>query len=157
MRANAPFVGTTRFHDDPMLWMSSIARADTSDKPKSQIKQRRFLTAVGLLAHSIGYLAHTQGVIGVGIPTSQNQDVRLAIWSILELVDAVAKSPALGEFSHEPGGFKTSSHLLYGLDVAKVVGSILRAEERRWGAHKLDASDLSEGWDLMDSADETNS
>jgi hypothetical protein len=147
MRANAPFVGTTRFHDDPMLWMSSIARADTSDKPKSQIKQRRFLTAFGLLAHSIGYLAHTQGVIGVGIPTSQNQDVRLAIWSILELVDAVAKSPALGEFSHEPGGFKTSSHLLY----------ILRAEERRWGTHKLDASDLSEGWDLMDSADETNS
>ena len=155
MRANAPFVGTTRFHDDPMLWMSSIARADTSDKPKSQIKQRRFLTAFGLLAHSVGYLAHTQGVVGVGIPTSQNQDV-LAIWSILELVDAVATSPTLGEFSHDPGGSRTAPHLLYGLDVAKVVGSILRAEERRWGTHKLDASDLSEGWDLMDSADETN-
>jgi hypothetical protein len=154
MRANSPLVGTTRFHDEPMLWMSSIARADTSDKPKSQIKQRRFLTAFGLLAHSVGYLAHTQGVAGVGIPNS-SQDVRLAIWSILELIDAVAKSPRLGEFSHEPGGATTAPHLLYGMDVAKVVGSILRAEERRWGAHKLDASDLSEGWDLMDSADET--
>lgn len=154
MRANSPLVGTTRFHDEPMLWMSSIARADTSDKPKSQIKQRRFLTAFGLLAHSVGYLAHTQGVSGVGIP-NPSSDVRFAIWSILGLIDAIAKSPRLGEFSHEPGGVTTAPHLLYGLDVAKVVGSILRAEERRWGAHKLDASDLSEGWDLMDSADET--
>jgi hypothetical protein len=154
MRANAPLVSTTRFHDEPMLWMSSIARADTSDKPKSQIKHRRFLTAFGLLAHSVGYLAHTQGVIGVGIP-NPSQDVRIAIWSILELIYEVAKSPRLGEFSHEPGGATSAPHLLYGLDVAKVVGSIVRAEERRWGAHKLDASDLSEGWDLMDSADET--
>jgi hypothetical protein len=155
MRANSPLVGTTRFHDEPMLWMSSIARADTSDKPKSQIKQRRFLTAFGLLAHSVGYLAHSQGVIGLGIPNpSQSQDVRLAVWSILELISAVATSARLGEFSHEPGGATTAPHLLYGLDVAKVVGSILRAEEKRWGAHKLDASDLSEGWDLMDSAEE---
>lgn len=135
--------------------MSSIARADTGDRPKSQLKQRRFLTAYGLLAHSIGYLAHTQGVVGVGIPhPSQPEDVKIAIWSILELISSLATSPRLGEFSHEPGGHTTAPHLLYGLDVGQVVGSILRAEERRWGAHRLDASDLSEGWDLVDSAEE---
>jgi hypothetical protein len=155
IRANVPLVSTTRFHDEPVLWMSSIARADTGDKPKSQLKQRRFLTAYGLLAHSIGYLAYTQGVTAVGIPNPDRpDDVEIPIWSILELINALATSPRLGEFSHEPGGHSTAPHLLYGLDVAKVVGSILRAEERRWGSHKLDASDLSEGWDLIDSAEE---
>ena len=158
MKANVPFVSTTRFHDDPILWMSSIARPDTADKPKSQVKQRRFLTAFGLLAHSIGYLAHTQGTIGVGIPHTDQEDRKsssfIPVWSILQLIDAMAASSHLGTFAHDPGGQRTAPHLLYGLDVAKVVGSVVRAEERRWGNHKLDASDLSDGWDLMESADE---
>lgn len=159
IKANVPFVGTTRFHDDPVLWMSSTARADTADKPKSQLKQRRFLTAFGLLANSIGYLAHTQGIVGLGVPQADQLDrsssALIPVWSILQLIDSLAGSPRLGLFAHDPGGERTSPHLLYGLDVAKVVGSVVRAEERRWGNHRLDASDLSEGWDLMESADET--
>lgn len=154
MKANSPFVSTTRFQDEPVLWMSSTARPDTADKPKSQIKQRRFLTALGLLAHSIGYLAHTQGVVGVGIPDDRQPLPPLPVWSLLQMIDAMAQSTQLGTFSHDPGGSRTSPHLLYGLDVAKVVGAIVRAEERRWGVHRLDASDLSDGWDLMESADE---
>ena len=158
VKANAPFVSTTRFQDNPVLWMSSTARSDTADKPKSQMKQRRFLTAFGLLAHSIGYLAHSQGTAGVGIPQSDREDQSpgglIPVWSILQLIHSLASSPDLGSFTHDPGGQRTSPHLLYGLDVAKVVGSVIRAEERRWGNHKLDASDLSDGWDLMESADE---
>lgn len=157
MKANIPFIGTTRFHDEPVLWMSSTARVDTADKPKTQIKHRRFLTAFALLAHSVAYLAHTQGTTGVGIPIdsqpSTAHDARIPVWSILHLIDALAESPLLGGFSHEPGSLRSAPHMLYGLDVVKVVGSIIRSEERRWGSHKLDASDLSEGWDLMESAE----
>lgn len=158
MKANIPLIGTTRFHDEPVLWMSSTTRAETADKPKSQAKHRRFLTAFALLAHSVAYLAHTQGTTGVAIPhdaqPASNDGGMIPVWSVLQLLESIANSQQLGTFSHEPGASRCTCHLLYGLDVAKVVGSVIRLEERRWGVHRLNESDLSEGWDLMESADE---
>lgn len=148
MKANLPFVGTTRFRDKSTLWMASaISKGDTA---RSRAKHRQFLTSFGLLAHSVAYLAYTQGVTRVGIPrdsSSGSEDVIPAA-SVLALLDALTRSPTLGEFSHEPGGIRSSRHLLFGLDVIKVVSSILQAEEARWGV--LGGEDLSEGWDMLD-------
>ncbi|WVQ94346.1 hypothetical protein IAU59_001425 [Kwoniella sp. CBS 9459] len=73
--------------------------------------------------------------------------------SILELIAALSVSPGLGKKTHEPGTSHVLQHLGFGLDVAKVVQSVLSAEEGRWGGKEDEngsGEELSEGWDLLD-------
>ncbi|WVF66733.1 hypothetical protein IAT40_001475 [Kwoniella sp. CBS 6097] len=275
MRANTPFVGTTKWRDRNVLWMSSTASIASKVKTsstgsrdsrksikanppqgsmamatstllsmtsnmslqssklfaaqpqpsitavleKSMNKHRQFLTSFALLSFSVAYLAWSQGVMTVGIldrggdgenlrakdkdrnkdkdkdkedsddenpymfngfskprppsrtqsrqsstptptptPTpsnsnsNSNSSTMISATSILELIAALAGSPGLGRKTHEPGTSHVVQHLGFGLDVAKVVQSVLSAEEGRWGTRKDDGSgeELSEGWDLLD-------
>jgi hypothetical protein len=139
MKPNVPFVGTTRFRDRHMLWMSSRPAAASA---RFRTKHRHFLTSFGLFAHSIAYLAHTQGVPNIGL-----FDGAISPSEVLRLLHEISISPGLGHFSHEPGSVNTSPHLLFGLDVNKVVEAVLQGEEARCGG--LEGEELSEGWDLV--------
>lgn len=141
MRPNQPFTSTTKFREKNVLWMSST---------RQTIKHRHFLTAFALLAHSVAYLAWSQGVRGVGMSGDEADSsasegeasastVLIRATSLLELICAVADSPKLGEQSHEPGELR---HLGFGLDVTKVVSTVLAAEDAHWG----DGDD----WDLVE-------
>ncbi|KAK4690051.1 hypothetical protein P7C73_g73, partial [Tremellales sp. Uapishka_1] len=164
MRANIPFLGTTRWRDKPVLWMSSTASVKKrTPTPKSISKHRQFLTAFALLSHSVAYLAWSQGVPGIGIREGEVQDsddeqdgsrpnsrmqrsaVIISATSILQLLHALGDSPSLGQRTHEPGT-EVLLHLGFGLDVAKVVETVLAAEQSRWG---LGVGE-QEGWDLVE-------
>ncbi|KIR25881.1 hypothetical protein I309_05321 [Cryptococcus deuterogattii LA55] len=142
----------------------------------------QLLVSFALLSFSIAYLAWSQDVPGIGIrgDVNDNDDVGVLFdeeskipqgqsvsakcsatetalispASILRLIHAIAQSPTLGHRSHDPGGARTLKHLGFGLDVSKLVSTILRAEELQWDV-KGDAEEgddiLSEGWDLLDS------
>lgn len=192
MVPNLPFLGTTKWRDKSyVLWMSSTAsvagkafsaKDKYKDNPagrqaaistvvaKSSTKHRLTLTAFGLLAHSVAYLAFTQGVPGVGIrenggasrdseeddepplPLPTASGVLVPATSVLELLALIAESPNLGIRAHEPGTSEVLKHLGFGLDVSKVVAAVLAAENARWGARASndDHEELSEGWDLLD-------
>ncbi|WRT65389.1 uncharacterized protein IL334_002332 [Kwoniella shivajii] len=195
MKANTPFVSTTKWRDKNVLWMSSTASIASKIKSrkslsasklfsqpnisaiiaKSMTKHRQFLTSFAVLSFSVAYLAWSQGVPGIGIregegeeyrdesdddnprPTSRaasvNPDsVLISATSILELIAAVAISPELGHKAHEPGTSRSVRHLGFGLDVAKVIQSVLSADENRCGIKPAEGSgeELSEGWDLLD-------
>lgn len=126
IKPNLPLVGTTRFRDKNVLWMSSKSKT-------SRNKYKQFLTSFGLLAHSVAYLAYTQGVSDIGL---SNDAINPG--AILLLLYELADSPGLGSYTHEPGGGAIGRHLLFGLDVNKVVASILPDE------------DGSEEWDLVE-------
>ncbi|WVQ83499.1 hypothetical protein IAT38_005640 [Cryptococcus sp. DSM 104549] len=80
--------------------------------------------------------------------------VLISATSLLQLIDALSLSPTLGERSHDPGGVALLPHMGFGMDVAKVVQTVLGAEEGRWGAKGAGEGggegELSEGWDLLD-------
>ncbi|WVR04099.1 hypothetical protein IAU60_001098 [Kwoniella sp. DSM 27419] len=198
MRANLPFVGTTKWRDKHVLWMSSTASVSSKMKSrmslsssriltrpnvsaiivKSTYKHRQFLTSFALLAFSIAYLAWSQNVPGIGIRdqddyhddsddeaprrpgphkkgNSSPSSVLISATSVLELISALAASPSVGRRTHEPGTDHVLKHLGFGLDVAKVVQTVLSSEENRWGTKPDEGSgeDLSEGWDLLDAED----
>ncbi|WVW79679.1 hypothetical protein I302_101648 [Kwoniella bestiolae CBS 10118] len=188
MKANTPFVGTTKWRDKNVLWMSSTASVASKLKTRSSLsaskifaqpnisaiiakstnKHRQFLTSFALLSFSVAYLAWSQGVQGIGIrdgqdyPDDSDEDdpkqptnpdsVLISTTSILEMIAALSTSPDLGRRTHEPGTNHVLRHLGFGLDVAKVVQSVLSSEEKRWGVKPANGSgeDLSEGWDLLD-------
>ncbi|WVQ77794.1 hypothetical protein IAR50_007484 [Cryptococcus sp. DSM 104548] len=148
---------------------------------KSGSKQKQFLTSFALLAFSVAYLAWSQDVAGVGIkdtdepsPTESDDEtfpnlrprhrprpesrtdsaVLISATSILNLIHATALSPTLGHKSHAPGGVRQLLHMGFGMDVAKVVGMVLKAEDVKWGGGGSGRGDegqvLSEGWDMLD-------
>ncbi|KAK8843936.1 hypothetical protein IAR55_006728 [Kwoniella newhampshirensis] len=186
IKANTPFLGTTKWRDKHVLWMSSTASIPSKSRmtnkttmlsstiTKSISKHRQFLTSFALLSFSVAYLAWSQGVPGIGIrgeddgeesdeeerssrpesrtsaPTSQST-VLVSATCILQLIHALSVSPTLGQKAHEPGGITMLPHLGFGLDVAKVVQTVLSAEENRWGTRLAEGpGDQSEGWDLLD-------
>nr|XP_031859084.1 uncharacterized protein CI109_005434 [Kwoniella shandongensis]KAA5526156.1 hypothetical protein CI109_005434 [Kwoniella shandongensis] len=91
VKANTPFLGTTKWRDKHVLWMSSTASIPTKIRgrdysskvtqpaaaaniiTKSMTKHRQFLTSFALLSFSVAYLAWSQGVPGIGI---REEDVR---------------------------------------------------------------------------------
>ncbi|WWC87581.1 uncharacterized protein L201_002471 [Kwoniella dendrophila CBS 6074] len=190
MKANTPFVSTTKWREKNVLWMSSTASIASKIKPRNSLsaskifsqpnisaiidkstkKHRQFLTSFALLSFSVAYLAWSQGVQGIGIregddhcddsdednprPASRTSSpiIKISATSVLELIAAIANAPLLGQKTHEPGTRSVVRHLGFGLDVAKVVRSVLSAEENRWGSKSADCSgeELSEGWDLLD-------
>lgn len=202
IKANLPFVSTTKWREKHVLWMSSTASLSNKIKPQSTLpisnlsaqpsicsiiakstsKHKQLLVSFALLSFSIAYLAWSQDVPGIGIrgDVNDNDDVGVLFdeeskipqgqsvsakssatetplispASILRLIHAIAQSPTLGHRSHDPGGARTLKHLGFGLDVSKLVSTILRAEELQWDV-KTDAEEgddiLSEGWDLLDS------
>ena len=138
MVPNPPFLPTSTYLDDYPLWMSSTAwKSDV----KSRIKHRGFLQALGLLAHSIAYMAWTQGVEGIGIPA---ESVDIPVTSLLRLLDVTARSPLLGVRAHEPGTGPLP-HLGFGLDVSQVVAWTASVEG--------DEDDQAEDWDVVDRQD----
>ncbi|RXK35678.1 hypothetical protein M231_07051 [Tremella mesenterica] len=151
MKPNLPFVATTKYRDRNVLWMSSTAHK--IDSSKALAKHHNFLTAFALLAHSVAYLAWSQGVEGIGVSpgivdsdddeTPASSAILIPATNILQLIHELADSPQLGLKSHEPGTVQMR-HLGFGLDVSRVVRSVLRSEER-YSGH------LSEGWDMVDS------
>ncbi|OCF78373.1 hypothetical protein I204_00313 [Kwoniella mangroviensis CBS 8886] len=190
MKASTPFVGTTKWRDKNVLWMSSTASIASKLKSrgslsaskvfaqpnisgiiaKSMNKHRQFLTSFALFSFSVAYMAWSQGVQGIGIPDGQDyrddsdednpsrtasinpDSILISATSILELIAAISSSPDLGRRTHEPGTSHVLRHLGFGLDVAKVVQSVLSSEENRWGVKPTEGSgeDFSEGWDLLD-------
>ncbi|KAL0242204.1 hypothetical protein I308_105833 [Cryptococcus tetragattii IND107] len=149
---------------------------------KSTSKHKQFLVSFALLSFSVAYLAWSQDVPGIGIrgdvndnddvgvlfdeeskiPQGQSVSAKSSVTetalispaSILRLIHAITQSPTLGHRSHDPGGAGTLKHLGFGLDVSKLVSTILRAEELQWDVKgDAEAGDdiLSEGWDLLDS------
>ncbi|WVQ63044.1 uncharacterized protein L199_001195 [Kwoniella botswanensis] len=190
MKANTPFVGTTKWRDKNVLWMSSTASIASKLKSRSSLsaskvfaqpnisgiiaksmnKHRQFLTSFALFSFSVAYMAWSQGVQGIGIPDGQDyrddsdednpsrtasinpDSILISATSILELIAAMSSSHDLGRRTHEPGTSHVLRHLGFGLDVAKVVQSVLSSEENRWGVKPTEGSgeDLSEGWDLLD-------
>lgn len=181
---NLPFINTKKFRDRNVLWMSSSAPAIAKSRKgggvvamkqtqlagvltKSWRKHRATLTSFALLAHSVAYLAFTQGVSGIGIPNATDgrgdsddddypyptaSEVLVSATSILELLALTAESDELGVRAHEPGTSNTISHLGFGLDVSKVVANVLEAEDARWGVRQGTEGyeELSEGWDLLE-------
>ena len=140
LRANVPFLNSTKYRDKAPLWMSStIGKGD----PKSQQKHRQFLTAYGLLAHSIAYLAWSQGVDGIGVTTNHClSDVKVPATAVLQLLYELSRSPRLGERAHEPGT-SLLGHLGFSLDVNHVVDAVLQHEEE--GEQEWDIVDASNG------------
>jgi hypothetical protein len=130
IRANLPFLNTTKYRDKLTLWMSSTASKSTRDARAAQ-KHRQFLIAYGLLCHSVAYLAWTQGVEGVGV--GDGLELRP-----LPLLNAMVRSPNLGHRSHEPGT-SLLTHLGFSLDVNQVVESLLGPEDEQ-------------GWDIVDAS-----
>ncbi|OXB33524.1 hypothetical protein J007_06808 [Cryptococcus neoformans] len=202
MKANLPFVSTTKWREKHVLWMSSTASVSSKIKPqstpaisnlssqpsicsiiaKSTSKHKQFLVSFALLSFSMAYLAWSQDVPGIGIRGDVNDDDDAGVLfdeeskvaqghsvsvessvtenalispaSVLRLIHAITQSPTLGHRSHDPGGARTLKHLGFGLDVSKLVSTILRAEELQWDLKgDTEAGDdiLSEGWDLLDS------
>ena len=138
LRANQPFLNTTRHRDKAVLWMSStISKRDS----KSTQKHRQFLTAFALFAHSVAYLAWSQGVDGICVESEQSVSaVRVSATSVLQLLSELCQSPRLGQRAHEPGT-TLLAHLGFSLDVNHVVDAVLRHEE-----------DAEQGWDLVDAS-----
>lgn len=198
MKANVPFLSTSKWREKHVLWMSSTASLagqlkKTSNSAarqaavagilaKSYKKHRASLTAFALLAHSVAYLAYTQGVPGIGLRDdgsrgdSEDEDenmggggggagaggaggqmtaasgVLLQPTAVLELISLLAESPTLGCRAHAPGTSDVLRHMGFGLDVKKVVATVLAAEDQRWGVRpgQEGKEELSEGWDLLD-------
>lgn len=168
---NVPLLATKKFRQKKhVLWMSSTAPALARSRKggyallkgsalaavlaRSGSKHRSTLTAFALLAHSISYLAYTQGVGGIGIADASEDDmtegVLVSATDVLELIALTAESSDLGVRAHEPGTTQTMRHLGFGLDVNKVVESVLEAERARWGGVPDGAEELSEGWDMLE-------
>lgn len=225
MKANTPFLGTTKWREKWVLWMSSTAatlapqeenaserrkrghpKGEASSRApsiaqsiadmsifssgvhstttsssgtlaKTLAKHRHFLTAYALLAHSIAYLAWTQGVEGIGLqessaPADDDEDgdqdgefstpdrsrsgtpvakrstsSLISPTDILNLLAQMATSPQLGRRSHEPGSGPGLGlrHMGFGLDVSKVVRSVLDAEG---GTDAAEGG--NDGWDMLD-------
>ncbi|ORY27678.1 UV radiation resistance protein and autophagy-related subunit 14-domain-containing protein [Naematelia encephala] len=125
LRANVPFVTSTKFRDKNVLWMST------------RKKNKYFFTSFALLAFSVSYLAWSQGVDGIGV--ALDEETTIASTQILALMIALAESPRLGIQSHEPGT-KLLPHLGFGMDVNLVVDAVLAGEV--W--------EDTEGWDLVE-------
>jgi len=138
IRANLPFLNTTKYRDKVVLWMSSTV---TKRDLRSTQKHRQFLTAFGLFAHSIAYLAWSQGVDGIGIVLEERvPEIKISATAVLQLLAEMSRSPKLGERAHEPGT-ALLSHLGFSLDVNNVVEAVLRHEE-----------DGEQGWDIVDAS-----
>ncbi|CAK9786681.1 hypothetical protein CC85DRAFT_286829 [Cutaneotrichosporon oleaginosum] len=171
MGPNVPLLATKKFRDRKhVLWMSSTAPALARSRKggfsvlrgsalaavlaRSASKHRSTLTAFALLAHSVAYLAYTQGVGGIGIADASEEDVAegvlVSATNVLELIALTAESSDLGVRAHEPGTTQTMRHIGFGLDVNKVVESVLAAERARWGGSDEGQEELSEGWDMLD-------
>ncbi|BEI80166.1 hypothetical protein CcaverHIS002_0106950 [Cutaneotrichosporon cavernicola] len=171
MAPNVPLLATKKFREKKhVLWMSSTAPALARSRKggftvlkgsalaavlaRSGSKHRSTLTAFALLAHSIAYLAYTQGVGGIGIADASEDDVTegvlVSATDVLELIALTAESSDLGVRAHEPGTTQTMRHLGFGLDVNKVVESVLAAERARWGGVPDGTEELSEGWDMLE-------
>lgn len=182
MVPNLPLVNTKKYREKHPLWMSSTAPAIAKSRKggyvplkgsalasvisRSYHKHRNTLTAFALLAHSVAYLAYTQGVGGIGIPNryaereSDDDDeyplpapsgVLVSATNVLELIALTAESSDLGVRAHEPGTTQTMKHLGFTLDVAKVVEKVLSAESARWGGIPgAEKEELSEGWDMLE-------
>lgn len=132
VRANTPFLNTTKFREKYTLWLSAGARRQDV---KAGQKYRHFLTALALFAHSVCYLAWSQGVEGIGVATDEG-DVRIPATSILQLLEESTQAIHLGERSHEPGTTLVR-HLGFSLDVLRVVEAVLGPED-------------DSGWDIVD-------
>ena len=153
---------------------SPTSQLSSNTLAKTLAKHRHFLTAFALLSHSIAYLAWTQGVDGIGLQESTRSPVGdeddddegqgstpdpsrsatpvskrslIPPTDILHLLILLSTSPSLGRRSHEPGSEPglTLRHMGFGLDVSKVVQSVLDAE----GGDRLDA-EVGEGWDMLE-------
>jgi hypothetical protein len=133
IRANTPFLNTTKYRDKHVLWMSSTAGRDDH---KALAKFRQFLSAFALLAHSVAYLAWSQGVEGIGIEEETGARVRVPATSVLRLLAELARSDRLGSRSHEPGT-NLLNHLGYSLDVGKVLEAVIGPED-------------DQGWDIVE-------
>lgn len=169
LSANPPFNPTTEHRDSPSLRMSSTATASNKRRstPSAKSKHRSFLTAFALLAHSVAYLAWSQGVEGIGIPYVEDgegsdsagerarerrdtedrmdrSEVRIPVTAVLQMLLAMSQSPGLGRKSHEPGTQHVRD-LGFSLDVRQVVKSVLAADAARW-----EEGEQSEEWDLVD-------
>lgn len=152
---------------------SPTSQLSSNTLAKTLAKHRHFLTAFALLSHSIAYLAWTQGVDGIGLQESaratpgeeDEEDESQSITpdqsrsatpiqrrslipptDILNLLSLISTSSSLGRRSHEPGSGPglTLRHMGFGLDVSKVVQSVLDAE----GGDGLD--EVGEGWDMLE-------
>ncbi len=171
MGPNVPFLGTKKFREKKhILWMSSSAPALARSRKggfavlkgsalaavlaRSASKHRGTLTAFALLADSVAYLAYTQGVGGIGIADASEDDVAegvlVSATNVLELIALTAESSDLGVRAHEPGTTQMLRHIGFGLDVSKVVESVLAAERARWGGTHEGREELSEGWDMIE-------
>jgi hypothetical protein len=177
MRPNTPFLPTTKWRDKHVLWMSSTAYVKKSDMNRSAIqttlgrsfkKHTATLETFALLAHSIAYLAYTQGVPGIGIrdtvsvrdsddddelPPPDAFGILISPSSVLELIALTAESPTLGCRAHEPGTSDILNHMGFGIDVKLVVRAVLKAEKAKWGGrdgYGDGNEELSEGWEVMD-------
>jgi hypothetical protein len=116
---------------------STIAKGNS----KSIQKHRQFLAAFGLFAHSLAYLAWSQGVDGIGVATEHSlSEIKVSATAVLQLLFELARSPKLGERAHEPGT-TLLGHLGFSLDVAHVVDAVLRHEEEG-----------ETGWDIVDAS-----
>jgi hypothetical protein len=172
MRANAPFLHTTKWRDKHVLWMSSTASIKKSAETRgvaavaavlerSGRKHTATLEAFALLAHAAAYLAYTQGVPGIGLrdtgggrardsddddelPPPDTSGVLVSPTSVLHLLALAAESPTLGCRAHEPGTSDTLNHMMFALDVKLLVRAVLRAEKARWGARAAPADDDGE-------------
>ena len=130
IRANIPFLSTTKYREKTVLWMSSTSSRISKDARAAQ-KHRVFLTSYALLCHSVAYLAWSQGIEGVGV--EQGAEI-----SPLALIQALSCSPKLGQRAHEPGT-SLLNHLGFSLDVHQVVAHFLGPED-------------DHGWDIVEDA-----
>lgn len=161
VRANPPFNSGVEYRDTFVLRMSSTALASTKKRHinSARNKHRAFLTAYALLAHSVAYLAWSQGVSGIGVPQREvihdldsNEEARklpdpqvsIPVTNILQTLHALIESPLLGRKSHLPG-VQQMRDLGFSLDVRQVVNWVLAADDARWGG-----GEQSEEWDLVE-------
>ncbi|WVN90517.1 uncharacterized protein L203_105753 [Cryptococcus depauperatus CBS 7841] len=196
VKANLPFVSTTKWRDKHVLWMPSNASVSNKIKSsnitpssksplhpaisvivaKSASKHKQFLISFALFSFSVAYLAWSQDVSGIGIQetkkvllersdeeASQSINPRsrhnpsdsslISPTSVLQLIHAITLSPTLGHKSHSPGGRFILKHVGFGLDVAKVVHTVLKAEQERWSFDTTsteDKEEMNEEWHLLD-------
>lgn len=161
IRANPPFNSGVEYRDNFVLRMSSTALASTKKRHinSARNKHRAFLTAYALLAHSVAYLAWSQGVTGIGVPQREATDdldfteeavapadtqVSIPVTNILQTLHALIGSALLGRKSHLPG-VQQMRDLGFSLDVRQVVTWVLTADDARWGG-----AEQSEEWDLVE-------
>ncbi|ORX36443.1 UV radiation resistance protein and autophagy-related subunit 14-domain-containing protein [Kockovaella imperatae] len=139
IRANLPFLQTSKYREAYPLWISSTAwKTDL----KSRAKHRNFLQTFGLLAHSVSYLAWSQGVQGIGIPDDSIDSVQIPVTSLVRLLRTTADSPSLGHRAHEPGT-AFLPHLGFGLDVSRVVAWTSVTES-------ADDGEQTDEWDVVE-------